>query len=170
MKHTYLNIFIIGVALLGSAWIEADNDVKILSIAEILKQRASLHRAIVGINGQINWGKELISISDDSKCSHLEKRPCRISFALGACRVSGAKFHGESCRIALDRFVEQYSLHLSGQYTVVIENVRIIGLLLTRREDLSYEKSVPMGGFGHLGVFAAELRATQIDLDNAVVN
>jgi len=163
----------LGVVLsfLGFSALGADPVTRKLSVAQIAAEGTKLDGATIEVRGKANLSREISSFSDDSKCSDVRK-PCKLSLAMGSCRVSGLKYAGLSCAEALLRLARDSGFPLPSPEPLVIANVVIVGRLSTSRESVrvgSQKQRPPAPGFGHFGMFAAELSATEINFDNAVV-
>jgi hypothetical protein len=130
----------------------------------------TLNHETVKVHGDVFQSREIGAFGDRSMCTSAKKQPCKISFALGKCRISGKRYAGLNCLDGLRRLEDSFSFPFDRHASIVIKDVRIEGILSTVREDLTpAEPGLPRIGFGHLGIFPAELSATKIDLDKSTV-
>ncbi len=136
-----------------------------LTVAQILTQREALNGEIVEVQGNIRSSFELSSVEDGSGCAGIGKRPCKLAFGIGQCKIVGDRSRGSECKEALDKLMEKEGFPYSPRRSVVVKHVIIRGLISHVDHTIADPHAPPV--FFH--VFLAELDATELNLDNAVV-
>jgi hypothetical protein len=161
-----------GILLFELSAVMAQSKVRHLPVAQIVKEGHKLDKAIVEIRGDIRLSNELSSIGDSSKCEKPNEQPCKLSFAIDNCKVSGKKYSNVECSEAVDALRKQFGFPRAEHQYVVIKGVVVVGILSTERGDLTSNPrapGMPRYGFGQFGIFPAELSAKEINLDSAIV-
>jgi hypothetical protein len=169
MRPTYFGL---GFLVLVLAALGAGPQARKLSVAQILAEGNKLDGATIEVHGNVNLSREISSFSDDSKCSGARKEPCKLSLTIGKCRVSGVRYAGLQCDEAVLRITGEAGFPITDPTPLLITNMVVVGRLSTTRAAVAAarrKKWPPAPGFGHFGIFQAQLSAIEINFDKAVV-
>ena len=166
---TIVRVLMVLVAMCAPAWAQIPSVVyQKGTIGSLLRSSKNADGKLIELQGSLTTGFETSVFRDGSRCGSGSDAPeCTLWLRIGECKVVGEVSAGLKCQQLISRLSQEGLPGVDDLRLITVRNIVVRGRLSTIRKDITYDKSVPRSariGFGHLGAYAAEIEAREIEV------